>query len=522
MTNAKQILFYGCVVLGLWVMPGLSNAVGVKTGLGNAVGVKTGQGNAAGVKTGQGNAAGVKAGLGNAAGVKAGLGNAAGFMHGLHAEASKTSSADTSRVYLIEILEEIAPGAWRTVQNGIKEAEDLQVDWVVLRINTYGGQVDVADSIRTRLLNTPLRTIAFIDNNAASAGALISIACDSIYMRQSASMGAATVVNQTGEVVPDKYQSYMRAIMRATASTNGRNPRIAEAMVDPSVSIPGVIDSGKVLTFTSDEAIANGFCEGKAERLEDVLRLAGINQPYRIVKQEITSTDRVISWLIHPAVSSILILLILGGLYFELQSPGIGFPLAVSIGAALLYFAPLYLEGLAANWEILLFLAGIILLAVEIFILPGFGVAGATGIVLIVFALVSSLVGNNGFDYELPEAGSGLGLMQAMVVVMLPVVLAFTALVVWGQNLLDTQAFRRLVRTDPPPSTQTAPALGAESPLAIGIEGVALTDLRPVGRVSFDGVNYEARARFGYIEKGERVRLVDQERLTALVEIIVA
>ncbi|MFM7586899.1 MAG: SDH family Clp fold serine proteinase, partial [Bacteroidota bacterium] len=170
MTNAKQFLFYGCVVLGLWVMPGLSNAAGVKPGLGNAAGV----------------------------------------MNGLHAEAQKTSSADTTRVYLIEILEEIAPGAWRTVQNGMKEAEDLQVDWVVLRINTYGGQVDVADSIRTRLLNTPLRTIAFIDNNAASAGALISIACDSIYMRQSASMGAATVVNQTGEVVPDKYQSYMR------------------------------------------------------------------------------------------------------------------------------------------------------------------------------------------------------------------------------------------------------------------------------------------------------------------------
>jgi membrane-bound serine protease (ClpP class) len=492
MTNVKKLLFYGFVVLGLWFMTGLGNAAGVMTGLGNAAGVMNG------------------------------LGNAAGFMTGLHAEAPKTSSADTTRVYLIEILEEIAPGAWRTVQNGIKEAEDLQVDWVVLRINTYGGQVDVADSIRTRLLNTPLRSIAFIDNNAASAGALISIACDSIYMRQSASMGAATVVNQTGEVVPDKYQSYMRAIMRATASTNGRNPRIAEAMVDPSVSIPGVIDSGKVLTFTSDEAIANGFCEGKAENLEEVLRLAGINQPYRIVKQEITSTDRMISWLIHPAVSSILILLILGGLYFELQSPGIGFPLAVSIGAALLYFAPLYLEGLAANWEILLFLAGIILLAVEIFILPGFGVAGAVGIVFMVFALVSSLVGNVGFDYELPEARGGLGLMQAMVVVMLPVVLAFTALVVWGQSLLNTRAFRRLVRIDPPPSTQTAPALGGKLPIPLGTEGVALTDLRPVGRVSFDGINYEARARFGYIEKGERVRLVDQERLTALVDKIVA
>ena len=449
-----------------------------------------------------------------------GLGVSSGFSN-REAEPApnpKTPASDTARIYIIEILEEIAPGAWRTVQNGIKEAEELNVDWVLLRINTYGGQVDVADSIRTRLLNTPIPTIAFIDNNAASAGALISIACDSIYMRQSASMGAATVVNQTGEVVPDKYQSYMRAIMRATAGTNNRNPRIAEAMVDPSVSIPGVIDSGKVLTFTSDEAIANGFCEGKAEDLEDVLRLAGIRQPYRIVKQEITSTDRLISWLIHPAVSSVLILLILGGIYFELQSPGIGFALAVSVGAALLYFAPLYLEGLAANWEILLFLAGIILLAVEIFVLPGFGVAGVSGIVLMIFSLISSLVGNVGLDYEMPEVRGGLGLMQAMIVVMLPVVLAFGALVFWGQNILNTRAFQRLVLSDSSEAAGDAPALGYEAPIAPGREGVALTDLRPIGRVQFDGKNYEARARFGYIEKGVKVRLVELRRYTALVD----
>ena len=161
MSNAKHLLFCACVMLGIWVLPG--------------------------------------------------FGNTAVIINGLYAQTSR-NPADTTRIYVIEILEEIAPGAWRTVQNGIKEAEELKVDWVLLRINTYGGQVDVADSIRTRLLNTSIPTIAFIDNNAASAGALISIACDSIYMRQSASMGAATVVNQTGEVVPDKYQSYMRPL----------------------------------------------------------------------------------------------------------------------------------------------------------------------------------------------------------------------------------------------------------------------------------------------------------------------
>jgi membrane-bound serine protease (ClpP class) len=190
----------------------------------------------------------------------------------------------------------------------------------------------------------------------------------------------------------------------------------------------------------------------------------------------------------------------------------------VAVGAALLYFAPLYLEGLAANWEILLFLAGIILLAVEIFVLPGFGVAGVSGIILMLFSLISSLVGNVGFDYELPEVRGGLGLIQAMIVVMLPVVLAFTALVLWGQNLLNTRAFQKLVLNDSSVESQDAPALGYEAPIAPGSEGVALTDLRPIGRVQFDGKNYEARARFGYIEKGVKVRLVELRQFTALVD----
>ena len=173
-------------------------------------------------------------------------------------------------------------------------------------------------------------------------------------------------------------------------------------MVDPRLNVPGISDSGQVLTFTTSEAIKHNYCEGEAHNLEEVLEHAGIEN-YTFINHEITALDKMIGWLINPFVSGILIMIIIGGIYFELQSPGIGFPLAAAAFAALLYFAPLYLEGLANHWEILLFVIGIVLVMIEIFAIPGFGVTGVSGIVLIITGLTLSMVGNIGpgtFDYD--------------------------------------------------------------------------------------------------------------------------
>jgi membrane-bound serine protease (ClpP class) len=190
-------------------------------------------------------------------------------------------------VYKLNIKENITPGTWRQTRQAFQEADTLGADVILIHMNTYGGTVLDADSIRTKILQSSIPVYVFIDNNAASAGALISIACDSIYMRPGGSIGAATVVNQTGEAMPDKYQSYMRSTMRTTAEAQGkvprvvgndtiyewrRDPRIAEAMVDPSVYIEGIIDTGKVLTFTAGEAIEYGYAEGLAENVPEVLK----------------------------------------------------------------------------------------------------------------------------------------------------------------------------------------------------------------------------------------------------------
>lgn len=414
-------------------------------------------------------------------------------------------SIKTYRVYTFDIKEEIAPPVWHVAQKAMKAARDTSADLILIHMNTYGGMVETADSIRTAILQSPIPVWVFIDNNAASAGALISIACDSIYMRPGGNMGAATVVNQTGEALPDKYQSYMRSTMRSTAEATGRDPKIAEGMVDPRISIPGVSDSGQVITFTVSEAMKYGFCEGKAESIEGVLEVAGI-QNYDIIKYEMSLTDKIIRFFISPIISGLLIMIIIGGIYFELQSPGIGFPLGASIVAALLYFAPLYVEGLAANWEIIIFIVGVILIAVEVFAIPGFGVAGISGIVLVIAGLALSMVGNVGF-----ELGS-FPVSELVSALFLVVIASFVSII--GSLYLSRVLFSTtntmfgglaLAATQQKTDGYTS-AVSTYSSM-IGQEGKAHTVLRPSGKVNIGDEIYDATAESGFIDRGEQVKV---------------
>jgi len=429
-----------------------------------------------------------------------------GFGAQLFADEKINSLEDTTktyRIYSFDIKEEIAPPVFRTTQLAMKSAKDTAADLILIHMNTYGGMLESADSIRTILLQSKIPVWVFIDNNAASAGALISIACDSIYMRPGANIGAATVVNQTGEALPDKYQSYMRSMMRSTAEAKGRDPQIAEGMVDPRISISGVSDSGQVITFTTSEAIKNKFCEGSAESLHDVLEKTGIKN-YNMVRHELTAADRIIGFLINPFVSGILIMVIIGGIYFELQTPGIGFPIGASIFAALLYFAPLYIEGLAANWEIIIFLVGVILIAVEIFAIPGFGVAGISGITLVVVGLALSMVGNMNFEMTSFPLGE---LLNALFIVIIATFVSLVLSIYFSRKLFTTTAFGELALASTQEKNEGFTSAINSYQIMLGKEGIAKTILRPAGKVQIDDEIYDATAEAGFIEKGENIRV---------------
>lgn len=427
--------------------------------------------------------------------------------------------AQSSRqVYYYTIDDNIAKPALRKTEKAVKEAKAQKADYLLLELNTFGGELDAADKIRTLLLNAPMPTMVLINNNAASAGALISIACDSIYMASGSSIGAASVVDQNGNIMPDKYQSYMRSLMRTTAEKNGRDPDIAQAMVDPDIAIRGISEKGKVLTFTTDEAIQHGFCEGVANNKEEVLRQAGL-EDYTLTEQKLSWIDQLILFLVNPVVSGILIMCIVGGIYFELQAPGIGLPLAIAVVAALLYFAPHYLEGLAQHWEILLFLVGVVLLFLEFFVIPGFGVAGVSGIVLIVGALVLTMIFNVGFHFKFdPDFNGAYEVAKDLVIVMFSIVAGFFAALWLCKKVITAQTrFGTIALNTELTSEKGFIAQDMHLQDLVGKEGVAATFMRPAGKIDIDGDLYDATSEYGLIDKGCPITVVKFENAQLVV-----
>lgn len=428
--------------------------------------------------------------------------------------ANTQTHRDSSLIYVIDLKQDIDRSAMRKINMGIQQAVARQADFLIIDMNTYGGAVDAADSIRTALLQCPIPTISFINVQAASAGALISIACDSIYMRSGSSFGAATVVDQSGQVMPDKYQSFMRGMMRSTAEAHGkkwiageegpqevwhRDPLIAQQMTD----------TANVLTFTPEEAQKARYCEGMAESLEEVAdRLCG--EGYVLQKQELSWLHQLLLLLMSPLLQSLFLMMIIGGIYFEMQSPGIGFPLAIAIVGGLLYFAPLYLEGLAMHWEIALFIVGLVLLLIELFAIPGFGVFGILGLGLMFVSLVFSMVDNDVLYFE-----GTLNLQPVLkpILIVCGSSLAVLVVAIWGAGrFYEMRLFNKVaLKTN---LDESEGFVGVEKqPLArlVGQEALVISDLRPSGKVELDGKRYNAVLEYGSARKGDYVYVVRAE-----------
>lgn len=431
-----------------------------------------------------------------------------------------TATGRECKVYTFPINGDIMPAQQRLVSKCLTEAREQETDLVVIRMNTYGGLVNVADSIRTMILNYPTPIWVYIDNQAASAGALIALAADRIYMHPGGSIGAASVVDQNGQPMPDKFQSFMRATMRATAESHGqvieriengdtirrwwRDPQTAEAMVGRTVADSTTVN---VLTFTASEAVKNHFSEGTASSLKETLAQGGV-ETYTLTEYRPTTLDRLLAWLMNPVVQGIFVMMIVGGIYFELQSPGIGFALVVAILGAVLYFAPLYLEGVAQNWELILFIIGLVLLAVEIFVLPGFGIAGVAGIVAVILGLSFAAIDNDLLRH-LPTGEITVGwILQPILVVIIAATAALIGGLLLSKRFLTgtTPLQRKVVLT-----AEMAPEQGYVSHPQVASELIGKTAevaavLRPSGRVIIDGIYYDAIAEEGqFIPRGKQV-----------------
>ena len=407
--------------------------------------------------------------------------------------------------YRIRLDQDIDASSQRLVTLGLEKACAAAADYVLLDLDTYGGAVNAADSIRSAILRYEKPVIAFVNMQAASAGALISIACDSIYMKTGSSIGAATVVSQTGDVMPDKYQSFMRGMMRATAEANGRDPLTAEAMTD----------TANVLTMTPTEAIAVGYCEGICENEYEVAEkvTGGSSFIIRSMEDDMSWLDKLIQFLLNPFLQSIFMMMIVGGIFVEIRTPGIGLPLVTAIVGALLYFAPAYIGHLAQSWEIVLFIVGLILIAAEIFVLPGFGICGISGIIAVVVSLAFAMIDN----VELFHWDGSLNLQPVIQPLAIVVISSATAIfgAVWlVRKLYDTRSFDHIALRQEMKASEgfTGVESGLES--LVGEQVTVFTDMRPGGKVkTAQGRILEATLKFGgFAAKGELLKVVEAEQ----------
>lgn len=410
------------------------------------------------------------------------------------------------RVFVIPVETEIDLSAFHHFKQGERKALESGADLLLVKLNTYGGALDAADSIRTALLRCPLPTVAYVDVNAASAGALIALACDSVYMSPAASMGSATVVNGAGEPMPEKYQSYMSTIMRATAEHHGRktvgdstvwrrDPEIAASMVNPEVSV----------SLTASQAVDCGYADGIAPNLEAVLAdldMAGAEVSY----YESTLTDDIMGFLANAAVRAILVMLILGGIYMEMHTPGLGFAAAVAAVATVLYFLPMFVGGNMPAWVLLCFIAGVVLIALEIFVVPGFGITGTAGIIAIVAALVGGMLSNDavtGFDFA--------SLCRSLVIVGIGCLLAVGAVVYLtsshGPKLLrkHTELMTELTVADGFVGVDMSPAR------YVGQMATTVTDMRPAGKIEIGSTVFDAVSTGPFIAAHKQVKVTKYE-----------
>ena len=421
-----------------------------------------------------------------------------------------------TRVLVLSLDEEIDAKAWQHTRRACDEARRTNARMMVVHMNTYGGAIDAADSIRTAILRLDMPTVAFVDHNAASAGALIALACDSVFMSPGSSMGAATVVDGQGNPMPDKYQAYMSSIMRSTAEHHGRytapGDSVARWRRDPALAA-GMVRVDSVVSFTAAEAIKVGFADGTAVSVPDVLRQLGVDNP-QIENFEPTTTDNIIGFLSSAAVRAMLIMLIIGGIYMEMHTPGFGFAAAVALVAAALYFLLMLLSGTMPAWIPILLVIGIVLIALELFVIPGFGIAGIAGIAAVLVALCASIVP------AVPEGESlSLDAVARPIMIVTVGIIAAVGLVAWLTSRHGPKFIRR--RSELMLTQDIGEGyIGVDmSPAAlVGMRANTLTDLRPSGKITVGDEVYDAVSTGAFIEAGTHVRVVKYENAQLYVE----
>ena len=439
----------------------------------------------------------------------------AGFLH----------SAE-QKVYRVPIQGVIDLGLPTFIERVIQEAENDQVEVIIFDIDTFGGRVDAATQIKDAILDSDVPTVAFINRRAISAGALISLSCETIYMTGGGTIGAATAVDMSGNKASEKVISYMREEMASTAESRDRNTIIAKCMVDEELSFTHVIidgDSvevtdlegrkeGKLITLTTEQALMYKMADGTAENMDELLVALELSEA-TVKSFSENWSENLVRFLTNPVVASLLTTFGFLGILFELQSPGWGIPgtfgavcLALSLGASAIV-------RLATMSDLLIVLVGLVLLMVEALLIPGFGIAGVAGIGVILWGLYLLLLPDVPVSEEVYHSalnGLTIGLIGGII-----------ALVLLFRMVTKTKFWTKL--TSPGVESQDegySTSIGLED--MVGKNGIATSDLRPSGWALFGDQKIFVVTEGEFVDKDQSIKVlsVDGNRVVVRVNAI--
>ncbi len=407
-------------------------------------------------------------------------------------------------VYIIPVEQTIETGLQEFLERSFEEAESAGATSIVLVIDTLGGGVGAALAIGDIINNSPLHTIAFIQGKAISAGSYIALNADEIYMAPGSTIGAAAVVNISGERVHDsKTIAVWSSHMRSAADMNDRNPEYAEGMVnDQKVvevkEIGRTFAQNELISFSAKEAVAAGYAEGEAKTIQDVLQQSGLSAA-PTVQVELSPSEKLARVLTHPVVMTLLLLIGLAGVAIELFVPGFGFPGILGVAAFGLYFFGHYAAGFAGIEHIFMFVAGIVLLAIEIFV-PSFGILGILGILSLISGVLLAA-------YDTGQASLSLGIAFVIAIIVVAIVVRlFKHKGIWNKFILKDAL------------NKEAGYISSEDKAhLLGKTGISLTSLRPSGTALIDDNRVDVVSSGEYIEQNKTIKVIHIEGTRVVV-----
>jgi membrane-bound serine protease (ClpP class) len=433
-------------------------------------------------------------------------------------------------VYVLPIRGPIEPALLYVIRRGLAEAQRVNADAVFFPMDTPGGAVNVTEEIIDLIARMDVPTYVFVEHNAISAGAIISLAADYIYMAPGSKIGDAMPIMMApgGGVQPlpdaerEKIMSYVDGIVRGIAQRKGRDETLASAMVRPEVEY--IVDdevisaAGQLLTLTNMEA-ERRFGEdqqpllsmGTVEDFDALLELLELDHATRI-ELEVTLAEQVARFL--QMIGPLLMMAGFLGLYLEFQSPGFGLPGIMGLICLLLFFAGHHIAGLAGNEDILFFMLGVVLIFVELLILPGFGVIGITGLALVLWGLLNAMVERFPGDPWVPSLPA---LQLPLLKLGVAIVGAAAGAALLGRFLPQTTIFSRLVLSEDT-SRDAGYTSARNRPEWVGKTGRTLTPLSPAGSVLVDDMRLDVVSRGDYIEADQTVRVVETHGSRVVVE----